>query len=123
VNLLDFVTVLSENVPSPKQQCGQFSLFVCKGGIEAEIGMGGFAVHSEAQRASLGFTSAFRALLTVFSLTLFLDRIISSTLKMEATPFSETSVNNKSTWCHIPQDGILHSHRCENLKSCINVII
>jgi hypothetical protein len=35
---------------------------------------------------------------------------------------SETSVQFKrSTLRHIPEDGILHSHRCENLKSYKNV--
>jgi hypothetical protein len=47
-------------------------------------------------------------------LTLFLTRVISSTLKMEATPSSETTVYNKSTRCHVPEDDILHS--LENLK-------
>jgi hypothetical protein len=32
---------------------------------------------------------------------------ISHTLKMEAICSSETSVNTISTWCHIPEDGIL----------------
>jgi hypothetical protein len=36
---------------------------------------------------------------------------------MEATRSSETSVNKISTRRHIPEDGILHSHRRENLKS------
>jgi hypothetical protein len=40
-----------------------------------------------------------------------------STLKMEARLSSETSVHTRSTRRHIPEDGILHSHRCENLKS------
>jgi hypothetical protein len=40
-----------------------------------------------------------------------------STLKMEAIRSSETSVNTRSTQRHIPEDDILHSHRCENLKS------
>jgi hypothetical protein len=39
------------------------------------------------------------------------------TLKMEATCSSKTSVQTISTWGHIPEDGILHSHRYENLKS------
>jgi hypothetical protein len=30
---------------------------------------------------------------------------------------SETSVNKIYNWRHIPEDGILHSHRRENLKS------
>jgi hypothetical protein len=41
----------------------------------------------------------------------------SSTLKMEAIRSSETSVNARSTQRHIPEDDILHSHRCESLKS------
>jgi alkylhydroperoxidase family enzyme len=40
-----------------------------------------------------------------------------STLKMEAIRSSETSANALSTQCHIPEDDILHSHRCESLKS------
>jgi hypothetical protein len=42
---------------------------------------------------------------------------ISYTLKMEAIRSSETSVNKISARHHIPEDGILHSHRRENLKS------
>jgi hypothetical protein len=41
-----------------------------------------------------------------------------STLKMEAIQSSETSVQSTtSTRHHTPEDGILHSHRRENLKS------
>jgi hypothetical protein len=36
---------------------------------------------------------------------------------MEATRSSETSVYNKPTRRHVPEDGILHSHSRENLKS------
>jgi hypothetical protein len=36
---------------------------------------------------------------------------------MEAILSSETSVYIRSTRRHIPEDGILHSHRRENLKS------
>jgi hypothetical protein len=42
---------------------------------------------------------------------------IASTLKMEAIRSSEMSANKMLTWRHIPEDGILHSHRRENLKS------
>jgi hypothetical protein len=41
-------------------------------------------------------------------LTLSFSRILSSTLKMEATRSSETSIYNKPTRCHIPEDGSLH---------------
>jgi hypothetical protein len=40
-----------------------------------------------------------------------------STLKMEPIRSCETSVNARSTQRHIPEEDILHSHRCENLKS------
>jgi hypothetical protein len=39
------------------------------------------------------------------------------TLKMEVTSPLETSVITRSTLRHIPEEGILHSHRRENLKS------
>jgi hypothetical protein len=43
-----------------------------------------------------------------------------STLKMEAIRSSETSVQSTtSTRPHTPEDGIIHSHRSENLKSYI----
>jgi hypothetical protein len=38
---------------------------------------------------------------------------------MEATRSSETSVLTRHTRRYIPEDGTLHSHRCENLKSYI----
>jgi hypothetical protein len=41
------------------------------------------------------------------------------TLMMGAVRFSETSVLKRTTPRHIPEDGILHSHRRENLKSYI----
>jgi hypothetical protein len=46
--------------------------------------------------------------------TLSFARVISSTLMMEAIRSSETSVYNKPTRRHIPEDGILHSQRREN---------
>jgi hypothetical protein len=38
------------------------------------------------------------------------------TLMMEAIRSFETSVLTRATWRHIAEDGILHSHRRENLK-------
>jgi hypothetical protein len=41
------------------------------------------------------------------------------TLMMEVICFSETSVLTGASRRNIPEDGILHSHRCEDLKSYI----
>jgi hypothetical protein len=38
---------------------------------------------------------------------------------METIRYSETLVHTRYTRRHIPKDGILYSHRCENLKSFI----
>jgi hypothetical protein len=42
------------------------------------------------------------------------------TLMTEALHFSETSVLSRATQRNIPEDGILHSHNCQNLKSYIS---
>jgi hypothetical protein len=44
-------------------------------------------------------------------------------LMMEAIRSSETSVPTRITWRNIPENGILHSLRRENLKSDKKVII
>jgi hypothetical protein len=38
-------------------------------------------------------------------------------LIMEAIISSETSVITRVTGPHVPEDGVLHSHSCENLRS------
>jgi hypothetical protein len=43
--------------------------------------------------------------------------LILSTLKIKAIRFSETSVPTIATHRHIPVDGIIRSHRRENLRS------
>jgi hypothetical protein len=58
-----------------------------------------------------------------YLLTLVHRSWISSTLKMEEIRSSETSVHTISTRHHIPEDGILHSHRRENLKSHIVTVL
>jgi hypothetical protein len=42
---------------------------------------------------------------------------------MEAIRSSETSVDARSTQRHTPEDDILHSHRCESLKSYMRVFL
>jgi hypothetical protein len=63
------------------------------------------------------FGETCRLLSVSYRLKLFLARVISSTLKMEGARSSETSVYNKPTWRHIPEERIIRSHRRENLKS------
>jgi hypothetical protein len=62
------------------------------------------------------FYSWLTLLVTCFLLVSCL--VYSLTVKMEAVYFSEMLVNfYRNTWHHISEDGILHSHQSENVKS------
>jgi hypothetical protein len=47
--------------------------------------------------------------------------LILFTLMAEATRSCKASVLTRATRHHTPEEGIFHSHRCENLKSYIRI--
>jgi hypothetical protein len=63
-----------------------------------------------------GTLSVLQMLLTD---NVFPSSLILSTLMLVAIHSSETSVLTRATQHQIPEDGIFHSHRHENLKSYI----
>jgi hypothetical protein len=56
---------------------------------------------------------------SIVTANIFHSSQILFTLTMNAISFSETPVLTRTTKRHITEDGILHSHRHENLKSYI----
>jgi hypothetical protein len=65
------------------------------------------------------FGGTYRKQLAIFLLAGFAETI-SSTLKMEAICFSETSVETqRTTRRHVPEDDTLYNHHCEDVKSYI----
>jgi hypothetical protein len=76
---------------------------------------GTYRLHLQGRKIRERETSVSRWLQTATCSRWFLSDFF--TLKMEAIRSFETSVHTGSTRCHIPEDGILHSHRRESLKS------
>jgi hypothetical protein len=67
-------------------------------------------------KVSSNYRSVLQLLVTP---NVILSTPILVTLMIEAINSFETSLLTIATWRNIPEDGILHSHRRENLKSYI----
>jgi hypothetical protein len=76
--------------------------------IKAEIGMGRFTVYSMAQR-TIGPPVNIYVKEGEVALTFGLHGELNVLVAISS---SKMSVCTRSTWHHIPEDGIPHSHRC-----------
>jgi hypothetical protein len=63
--------------------------------------------------------SILRSVLQLFLIASVPSSLILSTLIMQSIHSSETSALTRTRRCYIPEYGILHSHRRENLNSYI----
>jgi hypothetical protein len=74
--------------------------------------------HCEGKLQSVIYLSVLQLLVVANFVPITLDLV---TLMMGAISSSEMSVPTRATRRHITEDGILHSHRRENLKTYVAV--